>query len=82
MSLKRWTDSSSRCASGGEVEDAAAADGGELVAVADERDGGAGVVGDREECAGGVLVEHAGFVDEEHVAGEQPRSCVGGAVDA
>lgn len=68
--------------SGGKVEDAAAADSGELVAVAEERDGGTGVVGDREERAGGVLVEHAGFVDEEYVAGEQPRSCDGGVVNA
>ena len=42
-SLNRWTDSSSWCACGshpacGEVEDAAAADGRELVAVAEERD--------------------------------------------
>jgi Uma2 family endonuclease len=70
------------CPSCGEVEDAASSDGRQLVTVADERDGGPGVVGDREQCTGGVLVEHAGFVDEEYVAGEQPRSCFGGGVDA
>ena len=59
----------------GEVEDAAAADGRQLVAVAQERDGGVGSVGDGEQRAGGVLVEHAGLVDEEDVAGEQ--TCAG-----
>ena len=51
----------------GVVEDAAAADGGELVPVPDERDAGAGLVGDGEECAGGVLVEHPGLVDKQEV---------------
>ncbi len=54
---------------GGVVEDAAAADGGELVAVADERDPCAGLVGDGEQRAGGVLVEHPGLVDEQQVTG-------------
>ena len=66
----------------GEVEDAAAADGWELVAVAEERDGGVRSVGDGEQRAGGVLVEHAGLVDEEDVAGEQAcrrRAVVGAA---
>ena len=60
----------------GVVEDAAAADGGELVAVTDERDAGAGLVGDGEERAGGVLVEHSGLVDEQQVtepAAVRPR---------
>ena len=59
----------------GEVEDAAAADGRELVAVAEERDDCVRSVGDGEQRAGGVLVEHAGLVDEEDVAGEQ--ACAG-----
>ena len=49
----------------GEVEYASAADSGELVAVADERDPGVALVGDGEEGQGGVLVEHAGLVDQE-----------------
>lgn len=65
----------------GEVEDAAAADGGQLVAVAEERDGRVGSVRDREQGAGGVLVEHAGFVDEQYVAGQQSRAAIGVGVD-
>ncbi len=45
--------------SGGEVEDAAAADRGELVAVPQQRQPRPGLVGDGEQGAGGVLVEHA-----------------------
>ena len=80
-SLNRWTDSSSWCACGshpacGEVEDAAAANGWELVAVAEERDPRVRSVGDGEQRAGGVLVEHAGLVDEEDVAGEQAGTCI------
>jgi hypothetical protein len=54
------------------VEDAATAHGGQLVPVANEREACAGFVGDREQGEGGVLVEHAGFVDEEEVAREKP----------
>ena len=61
------------CPAGGVVEDAAAADGRKLVAVTDERDPGPGLVGDGEQGAGDVLVEHAGLVDEQEVAGQQPR---------
>jgi hypothetical protein len=59
----------------GEVEDAAAADRRELVAVAEQRDDCVGLVGDGEQCAGCVLVEHAGLVDEQDVAGQQ--ACAG-----
>jgi hypothetical protein len=62
--------------------DAAAADGGQLVPVAEERDGGVGSVGDCEESAGGVLVEHAGFVDEQDVAGQQPSAGLRVGLDA
>ncbi len=65
------------CGAGGVVEDAAASDGGELVPVAEERDAGAGLIGDAEQRAGGVLVEHAGLVDEQQVAGVQPRPDIG-----
>ena len=65
------------CGPGGVVEDAAAADGGELVAVAEERDPGAGLIGDAQQGAGGVLVEHAGLVDEQQVPGVQPRPDIG-----
>jgi hypothetical protein len=43
------------------------------VAVTDERDPGSGFVGDDEQGAGDVLVEHAGLVDEKEVAGQQQR---------
>ena len=49
------------------VEDAAASDGRELVPVADERDPRSGLVGDRQERAGGVLVEHPRLVDQQQV---------------
>ncbi len=53
------------------VEDAAPADGRELVAVPDERDPGADFVGDGEERPGGLLVEHPGHVDHEQVPGSK-----------
>ena len=59
------------------VEDAAAADGGQLVAVADERDPGAGFIGDSEQGSRGVLVEHPGLVDEQQVTRQQPGHRVG-----
>ena len=48
---------------GGVLEHPAAADRGQLMPVADERDPGAVLVGDREQGAGGVLVEHPGLID-------------------
>ena len=60
----------------GEVEDPAAADGRELVAVAEKRDDCVRSVGDGEQRAGGVLVEHAGLVNEEDIAGEQACACL------
>ena len=54
-----------------QVEYAAAADGGELVSVTEERDPGPGLVGDGEQGAGGVLVEHPRLVDEQEVVRSQ-----------
>jgi hypothetical protein len=51
------------------VQDTTAADGWELVSVADERDPRTGLVGDGEQRAGGVLVEHPRLVDEQQVTG-------------
>ena len=59
----------------GEVEDTATADRRELVTVAQERHDCVRSVGDGEQRAGGVLVEHAGLVDQQDVAGEQ--ACAG-----
>ena len=57
----------------GEVEDAAAADRRELVPVPDQRDPGVVFVGDGQQRAGGVLVEHPGLIDEQQVTGAQLR---------
>jgi hypothetical protein len=38
-----------------------------LVPVTDQCDPGAVFVGDGQQCAGGVLVKHAGLVNEQHV---------------
>ena len=61
------------CVASREVEHSPASDGGELVPVADQRHLGAGVVGELEERAGGVLVEHPGLVDDEEGTAVQPR---------
>ena len=66
----------------GEVEDAAPADCRQLVAVAEQGDGGLRSLGDREQRAGGVLIEHAGLVDEEDVARKHARARLGGGVGA
>ncbi len=62
------------------VEDAASADGRELVAVPDERDPGAGFVCEGEERPGGVLVEHPGLVDHEQVPGSKGCGLAGSGV--
>ena len=67
---------------GGVIEYAAAADCGELVPVTDERDACVGVVGDGEQGSCDVLVEHAGFVHEQDVAGQEPGPGVGLCLDA
>ena len=54
--------------SGGQVEHSPTADGGQLVPVTDQCDPSVVFVGDGQQCAGGVLVEHAGLVNEQHVA--------------
>jgi hypothetical protein len=59
------------------VQDAAAPHCWELVPVADQRDPRPGLVGDREQGAGGVLVEHARLVDQQQVAGSQPGGRAG-----
>ena len=56
----------------GVVQDAAASDRWELVPVADERDPRPGLVGDRQERAGGVLVQHPRLVDQQQVPWSQP----------
>jgi hypothetical protein len=56
---------------GSEIEHPAAADGRELVAVALEGDTGTVFVGDREQSAGSVLVEHPGFVHQQQVTRPQ-----------
>jgi len=55
----------------GEVEHPAATYSRELVAVTEEGDSRVCPVGDVEQGAGGVLVEHAGLVDEQYVAGRE-----------
>ena len=67
---------------GGEIEHPTAADGRELVAVAHEGDTGTVFVGDREQSAGSVLVEHPGFVHQQQVT--RPQGGLGSrlAVDA
>src|SRR3712207_6937130 len=47
----------------GEIKHAAAPDRGELVAVTNQRQPSSGLVGDGEQGASGVLVEHAGLVE-------------------
>ena len=47
------------------------------MAVAEERDAGMRLVGDREQRAGGVLVEHPGLVDDQHITGKQPSTRIG-----
>lgn len=57
----------------GEVEDATAADGRELVPVPDQGDPGASLVRNREQGMGDVLVEHPSLVDQQQVTPPQPR---------
>jgi len=57
----------------GEVEDAAAADRRQLVAVTEQRDPRPALVRDSEQGAGGVLVEHAGLVHHQQIPRPQPR---------
>ncbi len=52
---------------GGQVQDAAAADGGQLVPVAKQRQADLALVGDGQQRTGGVLVEHPGLVDDQPV---------------
>jgi hypothetical protein len=57
----------------GKVEDAAAADRGELVPVTDQDDAHIVLVRHSEECGGGVLVEHSGLIHEKHIAAPELR---------
>jgi len=56
--MKRWIDVDRHDVgpAGGVVKHPAAADRRKLVPIPDQRDAGAGLVGDREQGAGGVLV--------------------------
>ena len=64
----------------GHVEHAAAADGGELRAVADQSDGGARLVGNGQERERGVLVEHARLIDDDPLAARESSGCRGAGV--
>ena len=66
----------------GKVEDAAAADRSQLVAVAQQRQPDPGLVGDGEQRAGGVLVEHPGLVDDQQISRAQPGCLRRPGVDA
>ena len=57
----------------GHVEHPTATHGGQLCAVADERDRCPGLSSHREEGAGGVLVEHPGFVNDHPITPRQQR---------
>jgi hypothetical protein len=65
---------------GGEVENSAAADGGELMAVAEQRQANPALVGDGQQRPRGVLVEHPGLVDGEQVARVQSCGLPGAGV--
>ena len=62
---------------GGQIQDASAADRGELVPVTDQRDPGVVFVGDDQQGPGAVLVEHPGLVDQQQVTGLQHRGRCG-----
>ena len=64
----------------GHVEHAAAADRGELCAVADQSEGGAVLVGDGQERERRVLVEHARFIDHDPLAADETSGCRGAGV--
>jgi hypothetical protein len=69
----------------GEVQYPAAADGGELVTITEQSHPHVVLVGDGEQGSGGVLVEHAGLVDDQQVprseVGSDPRAGVWNAAD-
>ena len=65
---------------GGEVQDPTAADRGELVAVAHERHPCLTGLGDLEQGAGGVLIEHPGLVHDQQVTAAEHRLRLGGEV--
>ena len=50
-----------------QVQHSAAADCGQLPPVTDERDASTGLIGNRQQRAGGVLVEHGRLVDEQSI---------------
>jgi hypothetical protein len=63
---------------GSEVEDPAATDGWELVTVADECDPSTGLIGDGEQGAGGVLMQHPRLVDQQQVTAS--KTVLGGVL--
>ena len=82
--MKRWMTSTGGDVgpAGGEVEHPAPADGGELVPVPDQRDPRPGLVGDGEQRAGGVLVEHPRLVNQDQITMLEPHPVAGTGVDA
>jgi len=56
---------------GSEIEDTASSDGGQLMAVPDQRQTRASLVGNGHQRAGGVLVQHPGLVDQQQVTPTQ-----------
>jgi hypothetical protein len=66
-------DQPTRRESGGQVEHSPASDRRQLVPVADQRHPSTGGVGELEQCAGRVLVEHPGLVDDQEGAAIEAR---------
>jgi hypothetical protein len=56
-----------------EVENAAAAHGGELMAVAEQCGAHLALVGDGQQGAGGFLVQHPGLINDEDIPRGEPR---------
>lgn len=54
-----------------EIEDTASSDGGQLMAVPDQRETRASLVGNGHQRAGGVLVQHPGLGDQQQVTPTQ-----------
>ena len=70
--VKRCTPSRTRCArrvhpADGQIQDPAAADRRQLTPVTEQRHPGLALVGDREQGAGGVLIQHPGLVDDQQI---------------
>ena len=57
-----------------EVEHAAAADRGQLMPVADQRNPGTGLIRDGQQGAGGVLIQHPCLIDKQQTPGRSRAS--------